>query len=551
MATPVVPLITGFSDAASGTAEFYTQGTSTISTLVYSDVDGQTAVSTHPLNASGRLLRFVEEPVDVVIKNAAGATVATFPVITDARTVRLESTAFTGSNPNGNGQTIAGGKTTLHSGLALYRESLGTDDGYVLVNGTEYLIKNALGSAGAVFFNVKTGYGAQGDDTNDDTSAIQAAVNAAQNNGGGIVFFPPGTYKISGSITVTSNSIALMGASNGTVTLKQYTTGLTNGWVYLSSSFASMTNIRIAASNAAHTGSCVEVGPNTVSNVYIEACRLGGHAGACVKTVGLGVDVTATLNACRLTVSSASGLWCDSSSGNSNVLFTGCSLESTVVVAGLLKAGVFLMTGCVIRMNSTTAGTIVMEGSSSASLVAAGCFFLAGNTSGTSYINATSGSAEVILTGCRLSNGSGGALALTQGSGPVVESGCTIGSTTIDPTLPNASLTYSANRNFRTTATTVAGVGHTPTTAARFHNVTHSSGAGMAFANPTGNAPVGTELAIIYRNNTGGAITPTWGTAYSGIPATSVPNGTRALYSFIYDGAEWASVSASPTIGYS
>jgi hypothetical protein len=45
-------------------------------------------------------------------------------------------------------------------------------------------------------FNV-VGYGATGGDTTNDTSAVQNAVNAAENAGGGVVYFPNGSYYVS------------------------------------------------------------------------------------------------------------------------------------------------------------------------------------------------------------------------------------------------------------------------------------------------------------------------------------------------------------------
>lgn len=61
-------------------------------------------------------------------------------------------------------------------------------------------------------------YGAKGDGSTDDTSAIAAAVSAANAAGGGIVFFPAGTY-ITTTITIFSN-VAYQGATNGATTLR-------------------------------------------------------------------------------------------------------------------------------------------------------------------------------------------------------------------------------------------------------------------------------------------------------------------------------------------
>ena len=70
-----------------------------------------------------------------------------------------------------------------------------------------------------VSFNV-TEYGAVGDGTTDDTTAIQAAIDAAALNGGGTVYLPPtsGGYLLdSDALTVTTSGITLKG-SGGSAT---------------------------------------------------------------------------------------------------------------------------------------------------------------------------------------------------------------------------------------------------------------------------------------------------------------------------------------------
>lgn len=62
-------------------------------------------------------------------------------------------------------------------------------------------------------YNVKSSpYNAIGNGVNDDTTAINNAIADATTAGGGVVFFPIGTYKTSGSLIITGDKIILCGA---------------------------------------------------------------------------------------------------------------------------------------------------------------------------------------------------------------------------------------------------------------------------------------------------------------------------------------------------
>lgn len=81
-------------------------------------------------------------------------------------------------------------------------------------------VGNALSNYTAwndVMFNVKK-YGAKGDGITDDTTAIQAAIDAANVAGGGVVMFPPGAY-LSGVLNHKTD-VWLMGAGMEATTLK-------------------------------------------------------------------------------------------------------------------------------------------------------------------------------------------------------------------------------------------------------------------------------------------------------------------------------------------
>ncbi|MFC4811921.1 glycosyl hydrolase family 28-related protein [Paenibacillus sp. GCM10023250] len=64
-----------------------------------------------------------------------------------------------------------------------------------------YVPKNPADDVVIADFSVKD-FGAKGDGTTDDTAAIQSALTAAGNNGGGVVFAPAGHYRVNGSLTV-------------------------------------------------------------------------------------------------------------------------------------------------------------------------------------------------------------------------------------------------------------------------------------------------------------------------------------------------------------
>jgi hypothetical protein len=55
-------------------------------------------------------------------------------------------------------------------------------------------------------------FGAVGDGVADDTAAIQLAINAAQLAGGGTVFFPAGSYKVSATLLINQPGVYLLGA---------------------------------------------------------------------------------------------------------------------------------------------------------------------------------------------------------------------------------------------------------------------------------------------------------------------------------------------------
>lgn len=214
-------LATGVPGAESGTAEIYKRGTSTFATL-YADYDASGAVTPSTgvaLDTSGRATWFVNESVYVVVKDSTGQVVDTFTDMLGAPLVEVRSQSFTGVDYT-TAQSAAGNPITLAAVLDKWRLSAGALDWNVLVGSSTLTLAAAFASVSGLFYNVKaTSYGAIGDGATNDGSAIQAAIDAASTAGGGIVFFPAGTYRITSAITL-KNNVSLFGAGSGGTKIK-------------------------------------------------------------------------------------------------------------------------------------------------------------------------------------------------------------------------------------------------------------------------------------------------------------------------------------------
>lgn len=514
MASLVAPLACGFAAAPSGTAEFYNEGTATLAT-VYSDPHGVTQETTHTLDQYGGLSRYVERRVDVVVKTAAGATVRTFTWGTDAREARVENLGFSGTDANGS--TVAGGRTTVDAVLTSLYASLGGPDGLTLLSGVPTTIHAALSaSTASILYSVKaSAYGASGNDTNDDTNPIQAAINAAALAGGGLVWFPHGTYKITGSLSIpTGSKVALLGESESGVTIKQYTSGI-NGWLLFGADSTSIQGISFARNATALSGRILATSGGRISVI---GCTFAGYGGT-----QLYADTSANSEfncyGCKFGQDEAGSRIGLAGVGGARFRFIACQLNVSLASAICFEnAGQFDLTGTTVTM--TAAGATLFSTSATAR-VSGGRIDASGVTSGTTILSA---GASLTIAGTQLEIGAGGTLQMAS-TGALNESATTpTGSGTINVGAPTAG--YSTSRNVHFTATSGALTNYTANAAFGIHEITTSTSGTFTMNAPTGPTLSGWPLTFILRNTSGANVTMSWNAAFlAATPATVVPSG--------------------------
>lgn len=200
---------------ASGKARFYQPGTLTPVT-VYSDSAGTTAI-TPPLTltAGGTGAAYTQQPTRMIVKDATDTNTL---VDANVNTTRAESLYIQSAAVNG------GAETTLQTLLTAWSTSFGGSAGLLkykaFSDATERNVKDVITE---IQVSVKN-YGAVGDGVTDDTAAIQATITKVAALGGGIVYFPPGTYLVSNALSITARNVNLVGAGQATIIKSNHVT---------------------------------------------------------------------------------------------------------------------------------------------------------------------------------------------------------------------------------------------------------------------------------------------------------------------------------------
>jgi len=133
--------------------------------------------------------------------------------ITDVSQTKVTGLSATLSNKANNSDVVHLTGDESISGIKTFAGTINVPAPTTDTNAATKLYVDSLLPASLVF-NVKD-YGAVGDGTTDDQTAIQDTIDAAEAAGGGIVFIPQGTYIVSGTPQITTGNIIVAGTGSG------------------------------------------------------------------------------------------------------------------------------------------------------------------------------------------------------------------------------------------------------------------------------------------------------------------------------------------------
>lgn len=121
-------------------------------------------------------------------------------------------------------------------------------------------------------------FGAAGDNTADDTSAIQAAISSL--TAGGTVYFPAGTYKCDTTLTISNSNVRLEGVGRESAKLRFTTIGTNTNAITISANNVTIVDLSIQGPQAgtylANANGIYGNGTssNNLSRIRIEDCEI-------------------------------------------------------------------------------------------------------------------------------------------------------------------------------------------------------------------------------------------------------------------------------------
>ena len=275
----ITALTAGVAGCEGGYATVKRRASATNAT-VYEDFEGENAVAStvshHALDSNGAVVLYANEVVDVVAHNSAGTPIRQWTEGYSAPAVEYRGQSFTGTDYE-SAKTGVQYPISLLAVLNKWKDSAGGLDFKVRSNAantaTADLSSIGVGVMSTWYFVTDPVYGAKGDGVTNDLAAIQAAVDAAEAAGGGIVVIGPGTYNINAAIVINSANVMVLGVGWPTI---QTTSGSANGFT-VSAARTVIDSVRIVVANsvgANNTGYGISIISGGDSS-SIRNCRIG------------------------------------------------------------------------------------------------------------------------------------------------------------------------------------------------------------------------------------------------------------------------------------
>lgn len=173
-------------------------------------------------------------------------------------------------------------------------------------------IENQAARTAAMVANVKD-YGAVGDGSTDDTTAIQNAITAAS-----AIYFPAGTYKTSSPLVV-AGAKKLFGAGKGTTAIWGNHAGRTLSWDDVNTYGLTISDLEIRG-NGSSTGIYIGSGLEETAHVMLNDLRIYNHA------IGIdGIDTYSMFDSVLLKVDFLSCSTYGIRNAGSQNVFVGCT----------------------------------------------------------------------------------------------------------------------------------------------------------------------------------------------------------------------------------
>lgn len=326
-------LISGVGGAGNGTAEVYTRNGGATATW-YEDFEGTTAHTTGDpidLDSQGGAVAYVNQEVLVRVKDSTGTVVREFVSAGAAPGVEVSSQSFTGSDYL-SGQSGVLKPTTAQAVFDLWKTNAGGLDWKVLTHAATSSTQTlkAIGAAHhRIFVVTDPAYGAKGDGTTDDTAAINAAVAAATAASGGIIYFPPGTYRVTATIGSITADTSLLGAgtANSVISMDHATAGVLTYGSGTVNVYQFIKGLTITCQQA-NTGYMIFHG--TALWLWIEDCIIGHGTfanGSCIDQNGSSSKTVLVSTSLLLgTGVAAASQWVDGDTTAGNVWLFGCNV---------------------------------------------------------------------------------------------------------------------------------------------------------------------------------------------------------------------------------